>query len=184
MNWKDYLNFSKLSANHKIGIIVLFILLNGWINCSLSQTEPSIADSVQTDTTKFVMQKSPWGAVLRSAILPGLGQFYNESYWKVPVVLGFIGYFTYIWIDQNNLYKQYRDQYSASITAANPSGNNDYLQLREFYKDQRNTFAIYIGLTYFLQLVDAYVDAQLFDFTVSEYNNVSTLNLTFKLKLR
>jgi len=130
------------------------------------------------------MQKSPWGAVLRSAILPGLGQFYNESYWKIPVVLGVIGYFTYVWNDQNNLYKKYRDLYTASLEGSVTGNPNDYLRVREFYKDQRNDFAIYIGLTYFLQLVDAYVDAQLFDFNVEENKNFGTMNVGIKLWLR
>ncbi|MBI5727814.1 MAG: hypothetical protein HY965_08175, partial [Ignavibacteriales bacterium] len=36
------------------------------------------------------------------------------------------------------------------------------------YHDQRDQFGTYIVLTYFLTLVDAYVDAHLFDFTVEE----------------
>ena len=155
----------------------------GCINNTYSQTEPIQSDSVQIDTTKFIMQKSPWGAVLRSAIIPGWGQFYNESYWKTPVVLGLFGYFAYIWNDQNNLYKKYRDMYNESLVN-NTSGDDRYYRLREFYKDQRNQFAIYIGLTYFLQLVDAYVDAQLFDFSVEENKNIGTLNLSIKYWLR
>jgi len=171
-------------ANHKIKIFFYLILFLGCYNYTFSQAEPIQPDSVKIDTTKFVMQKSPWGAVLRSAILPGFGQFYNESYWKVPVVLGFIGYFVYVWNDQNNLYKKYRDLYTASLED-NVTGNpSDYLRIREFYKDQRNNFAIYIGLTYFLQLVDAYVDAQLFDFTVEEDKRIGTMNLGVKFWIR
>ena len=183
-NLKDYLNSSKSLANHNIKIVLFFILFSGCFNIAVSQTELMQSDSVKIDTTKFVMKKSPWGAVLRSAVIPGWGQFYNESYWKVPVVLGFFGYFAYIWNDQNNLYKKYRDLFAASITENSPSGNSDYYRIREFYKDQRNTFAIYIGLTYFLQLVDAYVDAQLFDFSVAEDKQFGTMNLSIKYFLR
>jgi hypothetical protein len=163
--------------NYKIFFLLLFLLNTNGI---YSQTEPIAADSVQTDTTTFVMQKSPWGAVLRSAVIPGWGQVYNESYWKVPVVLGFLGYFSYVWIDQNKSYKHYRDLFSASITESEPSGNSNYYDYREFYRDQRNTFAIYIGLTYFLQLVDAYVDAQLFDFSVEENKFTGNMDLSIK----
>lgn len=130
------------------------------------------------------MQKSPWGAVLRSAIVPGWGQFYNESYWKTPVVLGLIGYFAYVWIDQNKKYLDYRDLFNASVTESNKDGNQSYYRIREFYKDQRNTFAIYIGLTYFLQLVDAYVDAQLFDFSVEENQQTGTMNLSIRYRIK
>ena len=141
----------------KISILFLFISLTAF-----SQTEQDTTSNVQTDEYSFEMEKSPWGAVLRSAVLPGLGQFYNESYWKVPVIWGIIGYFGYVWLDNNDSYKTYRDLYIESDYS-----NNNYKDLRNFYKDQRDEFAIYIGLTYFLQLVDAYVDAHLFDFNVT-----------------
>ena len=184
MNLKDYLNYLKSLANNKIITFLFLFLISGCLNNTLSQQEQIVAYSVQTDTSKFVMQKSPWGAVLRSAIVPGFGQFYNEAYWKVPVVWGFLGYFAYVWVDQNNLYKKYRDLYQISLTDNPSKGNSGYMEKREFYKDQRNMFAIYIGLTYFLQLVDAYVDAQLFDFTVGENRQYRTINFSIKYNLR
>ncbi|MDZ7763037.1 MAG: DUF5683 domain-containing protein [Melioribacteraceae bacterium] len=129
------------------------------------------------------MQKSPLGAVLRSAVVPGLGQFYNESYWKIPVVWGFIGYFAYVWIDNNDSYKEYRDLYQESLQI-NELGNSRFKDLRDFYKDQRDEFAIYIGLTYFLQLVDAYVDAHLFDFSVTPDPITRSPQLGIKFYLR
>ena len=136
---------------------------------SFSQTEQDTTHSVQTLDSTFVMEKSAWGAVLRSAIIPGFGQFYNESYWKVPVVWGFIGYFAYVWIDNNKSYKSYSVRYSETLL--NDPRNTELLnglkEYRDIYRDQRDEFAIYIGLTYFLQLVDAFVDAHLFDFNVT-----------------
>ena len=128
------------------------------------------------------MQKSPWGAVLRSAIIPGWGQFYNESYWKIPIVVGLIGYYTYGYIHNNDLYIEYRDKYTESLTQST-LGNSNYKRIREFYKDQRDLFAVYFGLTYFLNLVDAYVDAHLFDFDVSEnpYTHTPQINMKFFL---
>jgi Family of unknown function (DUF5683) len=114
-----------------------------------------------SEDTSFVMQKSPWGAVLRSAIIPGFGQFYNESYWKIPVIWGIGAWFAYGWIHNNDLYTQYGDLYRETQ-------NSFYRLNRNFYRDQRDNFAIYIGLLYLLNLVDAYVDAHLFDFTVDE----------------
>lgn len=139
-------------------------------------------NKAQTNTTEvkdssyFQMNKSPWGAVLRSAILPGLGQFYNESYWKIPVVWGALGYLTYLWNDSNTKYKKYRDLF------ANDKTNQAYLAYREFYKDQRDLNAVFIGLAYFLNLVDAYVDAHLFDFNVSEEFSTRKLNISLKVR--
>lgn len=126
------------------------------------------------------MKKSPWGAVLRSAIIPGFGQFYNESYWKIPVVWGALGYLGYLWSDRNDLYKTYRDLYSQSLIS-DPDGIDEYYKQRENYKDQRDLVAVFIGLTYFLNLVDAYVDAHLFDFDISEGNNISRINFNMRI---
>jgi hypothetical protein len=54
------------------------------------------------------------------------------------------------------------------VNANDPFLENRYRNLRDFYRDQRDNFAIYLALTYLLNLVDAYVDAHLFDFTVTE----------------
>lgn len=111
--------------------------------------------------------KSPWMAVGLSAVLPGAGQVYTKNYWKVPVIWGLGGYWVYEWIQQNDRYKEFRDRYSASITTTTPLGSDQLLNLREFYRDQRDSFAWYMGFLYFLNLVDAYVGAHLYDFDVS-----------------
>jgi len=145
----------------KIIIKIAFIFF--LFSCSAFSQENIIQDSLQTgyssDDSVFVMQKSPLKAVLLSAVVPGLGQIYNESYWKVPVILGLGYYFVSVWVDNNNLYWKYARLYSKNQIG-------DYKRVREFYRDQRDQFAVYIGLTYILTLVDAYVDAQLFDFNV------------------
>lgn len=149
-----------------------------------AQTELDTLGNVQTnDTTEtFVMTKSPMGAVLRSAVLPGWGQAYNQSYWKIPVIAGFLGYYVYGWVRNNNNYEDYRDLYSQSLNESE-EGNAKYLRYREFYKDQRDQFAVWFGIAYFLNLVDAYVDAHLFDFDVTPdpYTHSPQLNIKFKL---
>lgn len=124
------------------------------------------------------MRKSPWGAVLRSAVLPGFGQYYNESYWKIPLIWGALGYLAYQWNRNNNLYIQYRDEYALS-TLKDPT--SFAYKAREFYKDQRDQVAVYIGLTYLLNLVDSYVDAHLFDFSVSNSNMISHYQLNLRI---
>lgn len=162
----------------------IFLILLFASTAILSQTEPDTNKTVQTTDSLFVMQKSPWGAVLRSAVIPGFGQYYNESYWKIPVVWGFIGYYASVWIDQNNSYHDYRKLYSATITEVNKTGDSQIKANRDFFRDQRDEFAVYLGLAYFLNLVDAYVDAHLFDFDVSVdvYRRQPQLNIRLPLK--
>jgi hypothetical protein len=124
----------------------------------LAQQDTSQAE--RTDTS-FVMHKSPWTAMLLSAALPGLGQIYNESYVKAPIIWGAAGLLVYGWFYNDDKYRESRDLYLQTQ-------NDLYRQHRIFYRDQRDLFTIYIALVYLLNLVDAYVDAHLFDFTVEE----------------
>jgi len=111
-------------------------------------------------------KKRPWVAVGLSAVLPGAGQIYNEAYWKPPIIWGLIGYWIYEWNQNNTKYWDYRGQYAQSIDINSTTGNQQLLKLRDFYRDERDKFAWYIGAFYFLNLVDAYVGANLFDFDV------------------
>ncbi len=173
MNLKDYLSYSKQLIKIIVKTIVLFIFFTQII---YSQENKHSEEVISNKDSIYVMSKSPWGAVLRSAILPGWGQIYNESYWKAPVVWGFAAYFIAIWIQNNNKYVTNRDLFIQSPEV------NRFRLLRDFYRDQRDLFAIYLGITYFLNLVDAYVDAQLFDFTVEENSLTNQPMIAFRLK--
>ena len=87
--------------------------------------------------------KSPWGAVARSAMLPGWGQFYNEAYIKGLVSLGVFSTFAYNVI-------RYAGKYSETG--------------EKYFRDRRTVHSWYLGLTYLLVMVDAYVDANLYKF--------------------
>lgn len=182
------MNYSnQLVIKTKLSIIILILILfisfkNSYCsNINFNKDYSDTTTSQLKNDSIFVMKKSPWGAVARSAILPGLGQFYNESYWKIPVIFTAIGYLSYQWKFNNDNYSKYKNLFLESIK--NNSQNNNYYRLREFYRDQRDMFAIYIGLTYLLNLIDAYVDAHLFDFDVNETTNFVSLKLTMKIKL-
>lgn len=171
MNWKGCLNSLKSSIKIIINFFFLLLILS---TTSFSQEDSlSIQSLKQSQDTTFVMQKSPWGAVLQSAVLPGLGQIYNESYWKAPLIWGIAGWFVYNWIDNNNLYKDNR-------TLFLETGESIYKLRRDFYRDQRDNFTIYFVFLYFLNLVDAYVDAHLYDFNVQE----DFMNRSFNINLR
>lgn len=145
----------KLSTRITIKILIVLFILTTSISGQESSEESPPPDTV------FEMQKSPWGAVARSAVVPGLGQFYNESYWKIPVIWGVGALFISGWVYNNNLYNDNKDLFIET-------GNNNYKSYRDFYRDQRDNFTIYLFLLYILNLVDAYVDAHLYDFTVEE----------------
>lgn len=167
MSLKGCLNYLRLSINHIVKILLLIILFSKF---GYSQIDSLQSAAGFTSDTTIAQQKSPWGAVLRSAIVPGWGQIYNHSYIKAPIIWGLGGWLTYLYI-QNN--KSYHD--------AMKTGSSTY---KNFYHDQRDLMAIYMGLVYVLNMVDAYVDAELFDFSFKEstFTNSPMLNLRINLR--
>ncbi len=133
---------------------------------------PTVSDTLRpivmsASTTGSHSTKSPGIAMLASAILPGAGQLYNESYWKVPAVMGFGLYFASQYFHYNRLANDARDKYYGSIDDGT-GGDQLQLRLREYYKDQRDSFAWYFVILYLVNIADAYVDASLYDFDVGD----------------
>lgn len=122
-------------------------------------------------------ENRPMKATFYAAILPGLGQIYNKKYWKLPVLygaFGTIGY--YLWYN-NRKYQQYRsallekrsypESLWESVHAINISEDN--LQRgADYYRRNRDLLMIIMAGVYFLQIVDAHVDAHLMEFDISE----------------
>jgi hypothetical protein len=115
------------------------------------------------DTLMSEMDKehSPSKAIMYALVLPGLGQGYNQKYYKIPIVWAAIGGAVYA-INYNT--RKYRD--AAYEYALLPDDNNERI-LRGW---RRYMELSYIALTivYALQVVDAYVDAQLYSWDVNE----------------
>lgn len=87
--------------------------------------------------------KSPWGAALRSAIMPGWGQIYTKSYWKAAGYMAVDGYLFY-------KIRQADIRYRSS---------------REIkFRDDRSRYSWYFGLAYFITIADAYANAYLYRF--------------------
>ena len=175
MSLNGYLNFLKSLINHIIKIAIIFFTLQ--ICVSAQQSTIQDKNTSNDDTTAYEMTKSPWGAVLRSAVIPGWGQIYCESYIKAPVIWGIGIGLTAVWIWNNNHYWNY-----ANLYAGSGYQNSIYKTNRDFFRDQRDLITIYMTLAYLLNLVDAYVDAALFDFNVSENFYTHQPMIGFKLK--
>ena len=120
---------------------------------------------VQADSAVLVVEEerlhSPTKALMYALVLPGLGQGYNRKYYKIPIVWAAIG--GAAWAIKFNTwqYKIYSKEY-----AQNP----DDLTERYLRYWRRNMELSYIAMfaVYALQVVDAYVDAQLYNWDVNE----------------
>jgi Family of unknown function (DUF5683) len=136
--------------------------------------DSAVAKAMSTSDTVQRPGKSTTTAMLASMILPGAGQVYNGSYWKVPLIWGLEYYFVSVYRSQNNLYKQNRAIYvplrdSAAATGDYATQNlaNYYFDHSNFYRNQRDTFGWYVIIAYAVNILDAYVDASLFNFEVN-----------------
>ena len=117
-------------------------------------------------------EKIPKKAALYSAILPGAGQVYTKKYWKVPVIYGGLITSAYYINESNNLYQLYKSTYlnrlDGDFTDNLNYSDSDLRTLTEHYRRNREVSALLFTLTYILNIVDASVNAHLFDYDVSE----------------
>lgn len=115
------------------------------------------------------------------AVIPGYGQILNRKYWKLPIVYaGFLGCaYAINW--NTSMYQTYRTAYRDKISnnpdgmhlqilhgRPEPSGYESILKTRQdSYRRYRDLSFLALVAYYAITLVDAYVDAQLYDFDIS-----------------
>ena len=126
-----------------------------------------------TNSKKTIAQeqnKSPNKAALLS-IVPGVGQIYTEKYWKIPIIYSALitsGYFIY---DNNNKYKKYKNTYLNRLNGINDNlnySNSELITLKDYYKRNREISIMLFSLSYILNIVDASVNAHLFEYEINE----------------
>ena len=125
-----------------------------------------------TSSAQEYGDKIPKKAALYSAILPGAGQVYTKKYWKVPVIYGGLITSAYYINESNDFYQLYKSTYLNRLDGDFNDNLNysdsDLRTLTEHYRRNREVSALLFTLTYILNIVDASVNAHLFDYDVSE----------------
>ncbi len=146
---------------------------------------------IKKDLNDSVVSSRPSGArvVWMGAIIPGYGQILNRSYWKLPLVYaGYLGCY-YIVSTSSKTYESYHSAYRDIIddnpktnsfldilpqgtTLGNYPGGESALRNNlssAYQQSRRNRDLTIIGsvVYYGIVLLEAYVDAQLFDFDIS-----------------
>lgn len=140
-------------------------------------------DTTQKTDTDDKKQKrhSPAKAAIFSALLPGLGQGYNKKYWKIPIVyagLGGLGFGVYHtgtnFINYRNAYRLQVDDNPLTIGSYKGVAEANALKsYRDYYKRLLDITAICTGVWYLLNIVDAAVDAHLFEWNMRNDLSVS-----------
>lgn len=143
-------------------------------------------DSVATESTPlFPKIKALYPVPKRAlmlALVPGLGQVYNKKIWKVPIVIGGIGFASYMIIKNKREFKKldvaYRARYDNDSTTIDKEfalfSNDAVYEARAVVDKNVQVAWIWTGVVYSLSMIDAFVDAHLAHFDVSD-------DLSFKL---
>src|SRR5690554_7690244 len=122
---------------------------------------------------------APARAAFYSAVLPGLGQAYNKSYWKIPVIYAGMASGVYFYKKQNDDYHRFRDAYKRRLAGYKDDefygdGNEPIISDDRLINAQRSaqknkSVSIIVTLAfYLLNIVDANVDAHLQQYEVMD----------------
>jgi hypothetical protein len=128
----------------------------------------------------------PKRAMWLAIVLPGAGQIYNHKYWKLPIIYGgFVGC-AYAMRWNNQMYSDYSRAY-IDISDNDPEtksyekfpylimAQSDTERLKAQFKARKDRFRRWRDLSFFcmlgvygLSIIDAYVDASLSQFDISD----------------
>ena len=161
-----------------------------------SVSEVAITQAVVTDSVTpspmlgkiKAFNPDPLRAMWLSALCPGAGQIYNRRYWKLPIIVGgFVGLaYGMAWNNRmlNDYSQAYRDAMDDDPTTRSymnmfaPTVKEEDLDmswLQNIMKNKRNYYRRYRDIcifgmvgVYLLNILDAYVDASLMHFDISD----------------
>jgi hypothetical protein len=84
------------------------------------------------------------------SLIPGLGQIYNGKWIKSAMIVGLEIAAYVAWTENRDIYKHFE--------------NKDYPLRKRRYLEKRNKYAWWIGFIYVYGMIDAVVDAHLYQF--------------------
>ena len=146
--------------------------------------------------------KSASKSAILSTACPGLGQIYNEKYWKTPIIILGIGSCIYSYQYYNNKFEKYKEAYILR-TDQNENTIDEFegiysesnlITLQDYYRNNKDLSIIIGSIIYILNIVDAYVDAHLFTYNINDdlslyikpellNNNIGTGLISMKIAL-
>ncbi|WP_374188064.1 DUF5683 domain-containing protein [Hoylesella saccharolytica] len=154
---------------------------------SLQLSQLSSSES-KTKRNWDTWRPNPKRALWLAIVLPGAGQVYNRKYWKLPLIYGgFVGcIYALQW--NNTMFKDYSQAY-LDIMDSDPSTEsyNQFLHLgtkitssnitqyQDIFRRRKDRYRRWRDLSFFcmlgvyaLSIIDAYVDASLSEFDISD----------------
>ena len=141
-----------------------------------------------------------------AVVFPGFGQIYNRSYWKIPLVYAGFGAVIYTAGFNGKNYNTYMQAYQ-DFTDANPATvryiklikadpasydpvahpetysyyKDQMIRMVDYYKRYRDLSYIGISVWYLVSVIDANVDASLFNYDIGDNLDVAILPVQMSL---
>lgn len=151
---------------------------------------PLVNDSVAKEVAKrdwTTWTPKPQRALWMALVFPGGGQIYNRKYWKLPLIYGGMMGCIYAMSWNNMMYKDYSQAYLDIMDSdPNTQSYNKFLHLgatiddsnmeryKKIFKSRKDKYRRWRDLSVFcligvyaLSVIDAYVDAELSEFDIS-----------------
>ena len=172
-----------------LSILSLVLCSSAMLVAQVSPASPgfgvaSSLDTIDAASDTVVYQKSKGGilsvfkgkpgrAALFALVLPGSGQAYNRSYWKIPIALAIDGAAFYNLFRNRSKFKEWDDALTqlrnGEITEYRGfTQTSQFLTLRnDFRKNMEYGYLIAIG-AHLLTVMDAFVDRHLREFDISD----------------
>lgn len=167
-------------AMHKnlkyIGILFLSLML---LSNSAIKVQAQNIEGISKYDTSLMRIHSPAKASFYSAVFPGLGQAYNKKYWKLPLLYAGAGTLVYFINFHNTHYLKYKKAYILRV-ADDPNNRDEFYNrkdlytpdniryLMDTYRRWRDLCVFGLAGVYLANIIDATVDAYLFDYDVSQ----------------
>lgn len=169
--------------------ILLLAFTGNMLQAQEKELELKEGVQLQLDESKPEIKKpkkyyDPKKASRLSAILPGLGQIYNDSWWKVPILYGGFGVTIY-YIDFNNKQRIFWEDLAKDLiqqqndgAAIDTNALRVYRRRADSWRKNRDLLYLVTVGVYVLNIAEAAIDAHLKGFDVSE-----NLGLNLKPKI-
>ena len=182
------LSLGCLSVHAQVSDTLTFVDTDTLGNEQLASIKGEAPEKTKKGRDWSTWRPDPKRALWLAIVLPGAGQIYNRKSWKLPIVYGgFVGCIYAIrW--NNMMYQDYSQAYLDLVdNDPNTQSYNQFLHLgakidsknasryepifkkrKDYYRRYRDlSFFILVGV-YALSVIDAYVDASLSDFDISD----------------
>lgn len=169
----SYAQIKSCGKNYFAGCLLIAIcaLLGQHVKAQEPDTLLIEQDTIQSEAPSNV--KDPKKALFLSLILPGAGQVYNEKVWKLPLLYGGVTTAVYFLGFNNRRYQEFLVALEIVREGTEPSpfpnlNEDGIIRNVNYWRRNRDAMYMVFGAIYALGAVDAFVDAHLSSFDISE----------------